>query len=38
VEPAGGDDFVVRILDLRYADRPGVRLGSVSIPVTVPDP
>jgi hypothetical protein len=35
VEPAGGGDFVVHIVDLRYADRPGGRLGSVSIPVTV---
>jgi inner membrane protein len=38
VEPAGGGDFVVHILDLRYADRPGVRFGSVSIPVTIRDP
>ena len=38
VEPASGGAFVVHILDLRYANRPGVRLGSVSIPVTVPDP
>jgi inner membrane protein len=38
VEPAGGGDFVVHILDLRYADRPGVSFGWVSIPVTVPDP
>jgi inner membrane protein len=35
VEPAGGDDFVVRIVDLRYADPPGGRIGSVSIPVTI---
>ena len=32
--PAAGQ-FVVHIIDLRYADRPGVRFGSVSIPVTV---
>jgi inner membrane protein len=36
VEPAGGDDFVVHIVDLRYADRPGVRFGAVSVPVTIP--
>ena len=36
VEPAGGGDFVVHIIDLRYADRPGVRFGAVTIPVTVP--
>ena len=35
VEPAGGNDFVVHMLDLRYADRPGVRFGWVSIPVTI---
>ncbi len=33
IEPAGNDAFVVHFLDLRYADRPGVRFGSVSIPV-----
>ena len=36
VEPAGGGDFVVRIVDLRYGDPPGARIGSVSIPVTIP--
>jgi inner membrane protein len=36
VEPAGGGDFVVHIVDLRYADRPGAGFGSVSIPVTIP--
>jgi inner membrane protein len=36
VEPAGGGDFVVRIVDLRYADPPGAPIGSVSIPVTIP--
>jgi inner membrane protein len=35
VEPAGGGDFVVRIVDLRYADPPGAPIGSVSIPVTI---
>jgi inner membrane protein len=34
LEPAGGDALVVHIVDLRYADRPGVRFGAVSIPVT----
>ncbi|CAN5719757.1 hypothetical protein BH24GEM1_BH24GEM1_07660 [soil metagenome] len=33
VEPADGGHVVVHIVDLRYADRPGVRFGSVSIPV-----
>jgi inner membrane protein len=32
--PAGG--AVVHIVDLRYADRPGVRFGAVSIPVGEP--
>ncbi len=35
VEPAGGGDFVVRIVDLRYTDPPGAPIGSVSIPVTI---
>jgi inner membrane protein len=35
LEPAGAGAFVVHIIDLRYADRPGHRFGSVSIPVTV---
>ena len=35
VEPAGGGDFVVRIVDLRYGDPPGAPIGSVSIPVTI---
>ena len=35
LEPVGGDALVVHIVDLRYADRPGVRFGAVSIPVTV---
>ena len=36
VESRGADRFVVHIVDLRYADRPGVRFGAVSIPVTLP--
>jgi hypothetical protein len=36
LEPAGGEAVVVHIVDLRYADRPGVRFGAVSIPVRVP--
>jgi inner membrane protein len=35
VEPAGGGDFVVRIVDLRYGDPPGAPIGSVSIRVTL---
>jgi inner membrane protein len=35
LEPAGAGAFVVHIIDLRYADRPGDRFGAVSIPVTV---
>jgi inner membrane protein len=35
LEPAGAGSFVVHIIDLRYADRPGDRFGSVSIPVTL---
>jgi inner membrane protein len=35
VESSGGGDFVVRIVDLRYADPPGARIGSVSIPVRI---
>ena len=33
-EPDGAGGFVVHIIDLRYADRPGARFGSVSIPVS----
>ena len=36
LEPAGGEAWTVHIVDLRYADRPGVRFGTVSIPVAVP--
>jgi len=36
LEPAGGGDFVVRIVDVRYSDPPGAPIGSVSIPVTIP--
>ena len=35
LEPAGPGAFVVHIIDLRYAERPGDRFGAVSIPVTV---
>ena len=35
VEPRGASEFLVHIVDLRYADRPGVSFGAVSIPVTV---
>jgi inner membrane protein len=35
LEPAGAGAFVVHIIDLRYADRPDDRFGSVSIPVNV---
>ena len=35
LEPAGDGDFVVRIVDLRYADPPGAPIGSVSIPVSI---
>jgi inner membrane protein len=34
LEPARAGAFVVHIIDLRYADQPGDRFGSVSIPVT----
>lgn len=37
VEPAGESNYVVHIVDLRYADRPGVSFGSVSIPVGAAD-
>jgi inner membrane protein len=33
VESRGDGGFLVHIVDLRYADRPGVSFGSVSIPV-----
>ena len=35
VEQRGAGAYVVHIVDLRYADRPGVRFGSVSIPVSL---
>ncbi len=35
IEDLGAGRFVVHIVDLRYADRPGVRFGAVSIPVTI---
>jgi inner membrane protein len=33
LEEKGDGEVVVHIVDLRYADRPGVRFGAVSIPV-----
>ena len=36
IEALGGDEFLVHIVDLRYADRPGVSFGAVSIPVRLP--
>ncbi len=35
-ESRGPDRYVVHIVDLRYADRPGVSFGAVSIPITHP--
>jgi inner membrane protein len=37
VEPRPGGGFLVHIVDLRYADRPGVSFGSVSVPVMLPE-
>jgi inner membrane protein len=34
VDPRGGSAYLVHIVDLRYAERTGVRFGSVAIPVT----
>ncbi len=34
LEPTGASDFVVHIVDLRYAERPGAPFGAVSIPVS----
>jgi inner membrane protein len=36
VEKAGDGRAIVHIVDLRYADRPGVSFGTVSIPVSEP--
>jgi inner membrane protein len=36
VEKTGGVGMIVHIVDLRYADRPGVSFGAVSIPVDGP--
>ena len=36
VEAVPGGGFVVHVVDLRYADRPGVSFGSISVPVTLP--
>ncbi|HUF35835.1 MAG TPA: metal-dependent hydrolase [Gemmatimonadales bacterium] len=33
IEPRTAGGFVVHIVDLRYADRPGVSFGAVSVPV-----
>ncbi len=35
VEPAGGGNVMVHIVDLRYADPSGAPIGSVSIPVAI---
>lgn len=35
IKPAGGGNFMVHIVDLRYADPSGAPIGSVSIPVTI---
>jgi inner membrane protein len=35
LEPAGAGDFVVHIVDLRYAERPDAPFGAVSIPVAI---
>ena len=34
LEETGEGDVTVHIVDLRYAERPGVRFGAVSIPVS----
>jgi inner membrane protein len=36
VERVGPDQYVVHIVDLRYARRPGNQFGAISIPVTLP--
>jgi inner membrane protein len=36
LEETGEGEVTVHIVDLRYADRPGVRFGAVSIPVGAP--
>lgn len=36
VDSGSSGDHVVHIIDLRYADRPGVSFGAVSIPVPAP--
>ncbi len=38
IEDRGAGRFVVHIVDLRYANRPGVRFGAVSVPVTIERP
>jgi hypothetical protein len=37
VEPGPGGGFLVHIVDLRYADRPGVSFGALSVPVILPE-
>jgi inner membrane protein len=37
IEANGAGGFTVHIIDLRYADRPGVSFGAVSIPVGAPE-
>ena len=37
IESNGAGGFTVHIIDLRYADRPGVSFGAVSISVTAPE-
>jgi inner membrane protein len=36
VQQVGSDRFLVHVVDLRYARRPGERFGAISIPVTLP--
>jgi inner membrane protein len=36
VQPLGSERFLVHIVDLRYARRPGEGFGAVSIPVVIP--
>jgi inner membrane protein len=35
VEPRGPSQYLVHLVDLRYAERPGAEFGAVSIPVTL---
>jgi hypothetical protein len=36
IQEVSPDRFLVHVVDLRYARRPGERFGTVSIPVTLP--